>query len=305
MSAKVPPAFKPVAHYIKIANENASRDPVVYYWCLFYAVQTAMQLDRTSPEALQFLTGLLTTLETIKKQLQNNDAITNETIAQAHLEDFALKLFNFADSKEKTGNVDKAVVHAFYTAGHVMDVLSLFGEVDEQFLTSKKYAKWKSTQIFACLRDGTPYVPSSQEAADPSVDDDLSAFGAQFQPKPTDSFGSSSGPAPPAQFGGYQNVGPSDLFNVPTPPSRNPPMPPHHSYSNISPASSHSSGYLPNTASSASVPATMPPGAEPTAEEFAQVRKYAKYVLSAIDYSDTKATVENLRKALAVVEKYC
>ncbi|KIH64269.1 hypothetical protein ANCDUO_05422 [Ancylostoma duodenale] len=174
MAAKVPASLKPIAHYIKIANENSTRDPVVYYWCefkirLFYAVQTAMQLDKSSPEALQFLTGLLGTLEAIKKQLAGTEAITNEVIAQAHLEDFALKLFNFADAKEKSGQVDKSVVHAFYAAGHVMDVLSLFGEVrhlfcvDEQFLSSKKYAKWKSTQIFACLKDGTPYVPSNQQ----------------------------------------------------------------------------------------------------------------------------------------------
>lgn len=60
-------------------------------------------------------------------------------IAQAHLEDFALKLFNFADAKEKSGQVDKSVVHAFYTAGHVMDVLSLFGEVRNLFSYSICY----------------------------------------------------------------------------------------------------------------------------------------------------------------------
>lgn len=37
-----------------------------------------MQLDKSSPEALQFLTGLLSTLETIKKQLAGTEAITNE-----------------------------------------------------------------------------------------------------------------------------------------------------------------------------------------------------------------------------------
>ncbi|KAJ1368129.1 hypothetical protein KIN20_029199 [Parelaphostrongylus tenuis] len=166
MAANVPASLKPIAHYIKIANENSGRDPVVYYWCLFYAAQNAMQLDKSSPEALHFLTGLLGTLESIKKQLIGTEAITNEVVAQAHLENYALKLFNFADAKEKTGEVDKRVVHAFYTAGYVMDVLSLFGEVDEPFLSSKKYAKWKSTQIFSCLKEGKPYVPSSQQSED-------------------------------------------------------------------------------------------------------------------------------------------
>ena len=43
---------------------------------------------------------------------------------------FAWKLFKYADEKEKTGAVDKGVVHAFFTAGYIFDVLSLFGEVE-------------------------------------------------------------------------------------------------------------------------------------------------------------------------------
>ncbi|PIO68681.1 hypothetical protein TELCIR_09518 [Teladorsagia circumcincta] len=172
-----------------------------------------MHLDKSSPEALKFLTGLLSTLETIKKQLVGNEAITNEVVAQAHLENFALKLFNFADVREKAGQVDKSVVHAFYTAGHIMDVLSLFGEVDEPFLSSKKYAKWKSTQIFSCLKEGKPYVPSSQ----------------------------------PDEEGEER---------------------------------------------------------KPSVEAFNEARKFTKYALSAIDYEDTRAVVENLRKALALMERF-
>ena len=37
-----------------------------------------MQLDKKSPDALQFITSLLGTLEGVKKQLAANDAITNE-----------------------------------------------------------------------------------------------------------------------------------------------------------------------------------------------------------------------------------
>ncbi|VDO79913.1 unnamed protein product [Heligmosomoides polygyrus] len=248
MAAKVPASLKPIAHYIKIANENSSRDPVVYYWCLFYAVQNAMQLDKSSPEALQFLTGLLSTLETIKKQLAGTEAITNEMIAQAHLENFALKLFNFADAKEKTGQVDKSVVHAFYTAGHVMDVLSLFGEVDEPFLSSKKYAKWKSTQIFSCLKEGKPYVPSSQQHEGSNEFD----FEVSFKP--------------------IYLFGPSYACAIP---------------------------YLLHVSS-------ISEGGErkPSVEAFNEARKFTKYALSAIDYEDTRAVVENLRKALALMEKY-
>ncbi|CAB03419.4 Vacuolar protein sorting-associated protein VTA1 homolog [Caenorhabditis elegans] len=312
MSANLPPAFKPIAHYIKIANENASRDPVIYYWCLFYAVQTAMKLDKSTVEARQYLTGLLTTLEAIKTQLADNDAIKNETIAQAHIESFAEKLFNFADKKEKTGNVDKSVVHAFYTAGHVMDILSLFGEIDEPFLSSKKYAKWKSTQIFTCLRDGTPYVPSSQETED--ADDDLSQFGAQFQPNAPSSSGPqehsyNQPPAPGFGFGGGIPNVPSDHSLPPQPPARNNIPPPSYSSTpnlpSHTPFSAPPPRNQPQQYEDFSTPQPVaPPGSVPTDEEFAEVRKLTKYAMSAVDYEDVKAIRDNLIKALTILQKY-
>ncbi|MFH4983426.1 hypothetical protein AB6A40_010135 [Gnathostoma spinigerum] len=58
----IPPALKPIAHYVKIAYQNESRDPVVHYWCLYYAVQTGMKVDK-SPPSLQYLSSLLSILE--------------------------------------------------------------------------------------------------------------------------------------------------------------------------------------------------------------------------------------------------
>lgn len=37
----------------------------------------------------------------------------------------------------------RAVIKAFYTSGHLIDVLTLFGELDENLLATRKYAKWK------------------------------------------------------------------------------------------------------------------------------------------------------------------
>ncbi|CAJ0964049.1 unnamed protein product, partial [Mesorhabditis belari] len=289
--AKVPPTLKAIAHYIKIANENASRDPVIYYWCLFHAVQAGMQIDKTSPEALTFLTSLLGTLETIKKQLAGNDAITSEVVGQAHVENFAMKLFDYADKKEKAGQIDKSVVHAFYTAGHVMDVLTLFGEIDEPYASAKKYAKWKSTQIFACLRDGTPYVPSSQEPSDSMPGGSGMAHEHQYQDSnnPFD-----SNPTP------YQPPRQNNDFGLPQVPTHtNRPIPP-----NIPPQPQ-----MPQPSSTGSFGSTNVPssgsggggGANPTFQEWEQIRKYTKYVISAIDYEDVKAAIDNLRKALEAI----
>ncbi|KAK6033862.1 hypothetical protein COOONC_28628 [Cooperia oncophora] len=323
MAANVPASLKPIAHYIKIANENSSRDPVVYYWCelsfrkelvitrtsasisgLFYAVQNAMHLDKSSPEALKFLTGLLSTLETIKKQLVGNEAITNEVVAQAHLENFALKLFNFADVREKAGQVDKSVVHAFYTAGHIMDVLSLFGEVDEPFLSSKKYAKWKSTQIFSCLKEGKPYIPSNppDEGGVPAPtehkypDEGSTSAGGTYYPQ---AGAANYGGGP---FGGVQSSQTPSNFGLPNVPggpnAQAPSIPaiPQHSYSNPTPVNT----LVPE------ISGLNIEGGErkPSVEAFNEARKFAKYALSAMDYEDTRAVVENLRKALALMEHF-
>lgn len=40
-------------------------------------------------------------LEEAKKTVKENDAITNEVAAQAHLENYALKLFLYADKMDR------------------------------------------------------------------------------------------------------------------------------------------------------------------------------------------------------------
>lgn len=52
-------------------------------------------------------------------------------MASAHIENHALKLFNYADSSDRNGTFNKNIVKAFYTSGHLFDVLTNFGEVDE------------------------------------------------------------------------------------------------------------------------------------------------------------------------------
>lgn len=54
-------------------------------------------------------------LENCKKSHKNNEAITNETVACAQLENYALKIFLFADKNDREGNFSKSVIKCFYT----------------------------------------------------------------------------------------------------------------------------------------------------------------------------------------------
>lgn len=49
-------------------------------------------------------------LEVFKRQHKDNEAITNEIVAQAHLENYALKLFNYADQQDRAANFQKFVI---------------------------------------------------------------------------------------------------------------------------------------------------------------------------------------------------
>lgn len=51
--------------------------------------------------------NLMDWLEAQKKTLADNEAITHELAAQAHIENYALKLFLYADSQDRVANFGK------------------------------------------------------------------------------------------------------------------------------------------------------------------------------------------------------
>lgn len=46
-------------------------------------------------------------LEKFKKEHHDNEAITTEVVAQAHLENYACKLFDYADQQDRAANFSK------------------------------------------------------------------------------------------------------------------------------------------------------------------------------------------------------
>uniref|UniRef100_A0A915BG01 Uncharacterized protein n=1 Tax=Parascaris univalens TaxID=6257 RepID=A0A915BG01_PARUN len=291
-----PQSLRPIAHYVKIANENAARDPIVYYWCLFYAVQTGMTLDKSSPGALQYLTSLLSTLESTKKQLAGQEALTQDMVAQAHVENFAMKLFEYADKNDRQSNFSKNVVKAFYTAGHLIDVLTLFGELDESLVATRKYAKWKATYIHNCLKNGETPI-----AGPPKSDDEGENFEVPVPPGP-DAAGAShpsdlegaSGPSSGMQPHVFPGVQPE------------PPMAPAHSQPTVgdtsaAPTPAVRSNLTPSAGAGSKSGSRQ---AKLTMNDYIEAQKYARYAVSALQYEDANTAIENMHKALGILTKY-
>ena len=85
-----PPSLKTIQHFLKIATEHETRDPVVCYWARLTALQAGLALDKSSKEALGVLLPLMDWLEKQKVEHKDNDAITNEvkSIVQLLLSSF-------------------------------------------------------------------------------------------------------------------------------------------------------------------------------------------------------------------------
>ncbi len=70
-------------------------------------MQQGLAIDKSSTEAKTVLFALLDWLEVRKKELRENEAITNEAVAEAHIENYALKLFQWADGQDRASVFNK------------------------------------------------------------------------------------------------------------------------------------------------------------------------------------------------------
>lgn len=262
--SKVPTPLKTIQPYLTVASKHDQRDNVVSYWCRLYSLQTGLKLSTKTSEETNFLLKLMDWLETTKKELHDNEAITNEVAAQAHLENWALKLFLYADKNDRAANFSKNVVQSFYTAQILYDVLTLFGELSVEAAQNRKYAQWKAAYIHNCLINGETPVPGPMKEADDDEDDSIKASNDNDgesksnpeSPKANTSLDIPSVPADPPTTARTQSFEPED-----------------DAYKTES-------------------------GTKLSVEQIGKVQKLIKWASSALDYDDVATSAMNLRKAL-------
>ncbi|XP_046877559.1 vacuolar protein sorting-associated protein VTA1 homolog [Hypomesus transpacificus] len=319
----LPPQLKAIQHHLRTAQEHEKRDPVVAYYCRLYAMQTGMKLDSKTPECRKFLIKLMDQLETMKKELHDSESITQEVVGNAHIENYALKMFLYADNEDRSGRFHKNMIKSFYTSSLLLDVLSVFGEMSEENMQHRKYARWKATYIHTCLKNGeTPQAgPIGWEEA---YDDEYGAEGG------AEGGGSFQGPQSPAHSQsstGYdQGPGPGYGAEGPGAPGFGQGSgamgPPPSNYNSIHvPPGSHAPANTPadlpppagEPVKPVPVPRNMPvvdpvllrPNQEGdvrlTAEDFTRAQKYCKYAGSALQYEDVSTAVQNLQKAIRLL----
>ncbi|XP_054618485.1 vacuolar protein sorting-associated protein VTA1 homolog isoform X2 [Dunckerocampus dactyliophorus] len=312
----IPAQLKAVQHHLRTAQEHEKRDPVVAYYCRLYAMQTGMKLDSKTPECRKFLVKLMDQLELMKEELKENDSITQEVVGNAHIENYALKMFLYADNEDRAGQFHKNMIKSFYTASLLLDVLSVFGELSDENIQHRKYARWKATYIHNCLKSGeTPQAgPVGMELEQEADQDGDEGFSGQTSSLRGSFKGGSSsqdqtfsvGPTPGIGFAAGPNLAPSGPpsanYNIHIPPGAHAPantpaeLPPP----TVKPVP------MPRVAHTVDPPSLLNTTQHQgdvhlSPEDFTKAQKYCKYAGSALQYEDVSTAIQNLQKALKLL----
>ncbi|KAG9094276.1 hypothetical protein FRC06_010979 [Ceratobasidium sp. 370] len=211
--AQVPPELKPIAPFLQRAEEMRSKDPVISFWCEYYAVKKGLTLKLSGSESRAFLFQLMDSLEATKKVLRDHEAITNDDVGHLYVENFADKIFVIADEEDRRGATSRSTAKKFLAAGQFFDLLSVFEGVKRTQgpKTSEKrtYAKWRATEISKAFRDNrtpppppslasgtTSPLPGTSNPTDPNASQTLTASSVSSLPPHEAPSGSSSTPPP-------------------------------------------------------------------------------------------------------------
>ncbi|KAM7395853.1 hypothetical protein PAMA_007232 [Pampus argenteus] len=318
----LPAQLRAIQHHLRTANEHEKRDPVVAYYCRLYAMQTGMKLDSKTPECRKFLIKLMDQLEMMKKELSDSDSISQEVVGNAHIENYALKMFLYADNEDRAGRFHKNMIKSFYTASLLLDVLSVFGEMSEENIQHRKYARWKATYIHNCLKNGE--TPQSGPIG-MDEDEEADEYGARGFSDQGFSHGGSFRGGPSSEIDDYNpslGPGPAPGIGFTPGPESGPSGPPTTNYNNIHiPPGAHAPANTPAELAPPSADAVKPvplprsvPTVDPTLlnaqqqggvhltpEDYTKAQKYCKYAGSALQYEDVSTAVQNLQKALKLL----
>lgn len=105
----ITPELKTITPYLQRADELNSQDPIMAYWCAYYAAQVGISLKAKDNLSRDVLFSLLGILERLKKDIGPNDAIDMEAASSAYVENFALRVFAMADNADRNGDANRFV----------------------------------------------------------------------------------------------------------------------------------------------------------------------------------------------------
>ncbi|KAF9469869.1 Vta1 like-domain-containing protein [Collybia nuda] len=168
----ITPELKSISPYLQRADELKSQDPIMAYWCAYYAAQVGIALKAKDVPSRDVLFALLGTLERLKKDIGPHDAVDVESASSAYVENFAFKVFTMADNEDRKGDPTRSTAKKFLAAANFLEVLKIFprSEVAESNEDKIRYAKWKAADIAKAFREGRKPTPGPAGSGIPAPD---------------------------------------------------------------------------------------------------------------------------------------
>ncbi|KAJ7040445.1 Vta1 like-domain-containing protein [Mycena alexandri] len=169
-----PAPLKTVSPYLQRADELRAKEPIIAYWCTYYAAQVGIALKAKDPASRNFLFELLGALEKMKQEIGPTDAIDIEAASAAFVENFAFRVFAMADNEDRSGAGNRSTAKKFLAAANFLEVLKTFpkAEVSESNEEKIRYAKWKAADIAKAYREGRKPTPGPA-GSDSGIDAEL------------------------------------------------------------------------------------------------------------------------------------
>jgi vacuolar protein sorting-associated protein VTA1 len=147
--------------------------PIVTYWCEYYILQQLLgkNLHTTDDEVANYAVQLMDKLEQTKANNASNDAIVDDVAAKAYVENFALETFSRGDNAQRANAVTKQTADTFMAAATFLDLLSIWGQPDQEITAKSKFAKFHALRIAKAYKAGedpnatNPVVEEPQQPA--------------------------------------------------------------------------------------------------------------------------------------------
>lgn len=282
-----PIQLKAIQGYMKIAADIERRDPIVAYWIRLYCTETALKIDKDSAQAKTFLSSIILWLEKFKQTHKGEERVSNQTVGQAHVENYVLNIFNMADSLDRNGEADKKTVAMFFMASLLFETLAVFGSLSEDIQQKAKYSKFKAAYIQKCLKLGQKPKPGPIENED--LEDPATA--PQKPPSmPSKSDQPSNILSPSLPPSAKSSDKPNTPLSLPDTPDKDTKDAVANDSINQGVCNISSSKFLAMN------------GAPLKVDDLVKSQKYCKFAASALQYDDIPTAVNNLEKALALLK---
>jgi len=200
MAQPIPQALKipEVSRFINRSNQLRNHDPAIAYWCEYRAINqiVSRRLHDGDPEATAYAGALMESLETTKAEHSTNEAIVDNDVARAYVEQFAQDIFGKAERAMRADKATRQTADTFDAAATFFELLREWGDLEPEWAQKIKFAKWNAARILKAIREGKDPNESNPKVQEDKEGGDEAAAGLGLDPNDPDVREITSGMSP-------------------------------------------------------------------------------------------------------------